>query len=99
MSYNGVTAETDNDICKLWSNYFSDLYTPSNDATFDKSFYDTVSSKVKDYSELSPKRTQPIVDEPYTIDEVTEQIQTLKCRKAPVTVFGSGVFKTTSTFF
>jgi hypothetical protein len=25
MSYNGVTAETDNDICKLWSNYFSDL--------------------------------------------------------------------------
>jgi hypothetical protein len=28
MSYNGVTAETDNDICKLWSNYFSDLYTP-----------------------------------------------------------------------
>jgi hypothetical protein len=51
MSYNGVTAETDNDICKLWSNYFSDLYTPSNDAAFDKSFYDTVSSKVKDYSE------------------------------------------------
>jgi hypothetical protein len=42
MSYNGVTAETDNDICKLWNNYFSDLYTPSNDATFDKSFYDTV---------------------------------------------------------
>lgn len=83
MSYNGVTAETDNDICKLWSNYFSDLYTPSNDATFDKSFYDTVSSKVKDYSELSPKTTQPILDEPYTIDEVTEQIQTLKCRKAP----------------
>ena len=28
MSYNGVTAETDTDICKLWSNYFSDLYTP-----------------------------------------------------------------------
>jgi hypothetical protein len=52
-------------------------------ATFDKSFYDTVSSKVKDYSELSPKTTQPILDEPYTIDEVTEQIQTLKCRKAP----------------
>ena len=76
MSYNGVTAETDNDICKLWSNYFSDLYTPSNDATFHKSFYDTVSSKVKDYSELSPKTTQPIIDEPYTIDEVTEQIQT-----------------------
>jgi hypothetical protein len=65
MSYNGVTAETDNDICKLWSNY---LYTPSNDVTFDKSFYDTVSSKVKDYSELSPKTTQPILDEPYTID-------------------------------
>ena len=74
MSYNGVTAETDTDICKLWSNYFSDLYTPSNDATFDKSFYDTVSSEVKDYSEL---------DEPYTIDEGTEQIQTLKYRKDP----------------
>jgi hypothetical protein len=46
-------------------------------------FYDTVSSKVKDYSELSPKTTEPIIDEPYTIDEVTEQIQTLKCIKAP----------------
>ena len=44
MPYNGVTAETDNEICKLWNNYFSDLYTPSNDATFDRSFYDTVSS-------------------------------------------------------
>jgi hypothetical protein len=40
-------------------------------------------SKVKDYSELSPKTTQPILDEPYTINEVTEQIQTLKYRKAP----------------
>lgn len=75
--------ETDNGICKLWSNYFSVLYTPSNDTTLDKSFYDTVSSKVKDYIELSPKTTHPILDEHYTIDEVTEQIQTLKCRKTP----------------
>jgi hypothetical protein len=59
------------------------LYIKEQLFTFDKSFYDTVSSKVKDYSELSPKTTQPILDEPYTIDEVTEQIQTLKCKKAP----------------
>jgi hypothetical protein len=45
--------------------------------------YDIVSLKVKDYSDLSPKTTQPILDEPYTIEEVTEQIQSLKCRKAP----------------
>jgi hypothetical protein len=29
MPYYGVTAETDNEIFKLWNNYFSDLYNIS----------------------------------------------------------------------
>ncbi|CAG2187538.1 unnamed protein product [Mytilus edulis] len=85
LNYDGNTATTNGDICKLWSTYFSDLYTPNeheND-NFDQSFYMDVTEKIREYSSQIRKPFNAFFDVPYTEDEVYEQIKTLKCGKAP----------------
>ncbi|CAG2247073.1 unnamed protein product [Mytilus edulis] len=85
LNYDGNTATNNGDICKLWSTYFSDLYTPNeheND-NFDQSFYMDVTEKIREYSSQSRKPFNAFFDVPYTDDEIYEQIKTLKCGKAP----------------
>ncbi|CAG2187531.1 unnamed protein product [Mytilus edulis] len=85
LNYDGNTATNNGDICKLWSTYFSDLYTPNeheND-NFDQSFYMDVTEKIREYSSQIRKPFNAFFDVPYTEDEIYEQIKTLKCGKAP----------------
>ncbi|CAG2232008.1 unnamed protein product [Mytilus edulis] len=81
LNYDGNSATNNGDICKLWSTYFSDLYTPNENENdnFDQSFYMDVTEKIREYSSQSRKPFNAFFDVPYTDDEIYEQIKTLKC--------------------
>ena len=69
----------------MWSNYFHDLYSEQEDAEnlFDENFYDDISSSVQTYLVSGGNNVIPALEEPIVIDEIKEQLLTVKQGKAP----------------
>ncbi|CAG2234155.1 unnamed protein product [Mytilus edulis] len=83
LSYNGTEATNDSSICELWGEYFRDLYSEQPTGCFDETFFHEISSKVQTYFQNSDKASIPELEKQITLEEIREQINTLKCGKAP----------------
>ncbi|VDI79116.1 Hypothetical predicted protein [Mytilus galloprovincialis] len=83
LSYNGTEATNDSSICELWGEYFRDLYSEQPTECFNETFFHEITSKVQTYFENSDKASIPELEKEITLEEIREQINTLKCGKAP----------------
>ena len=83
LSYNGITANTDENVCNLWADYFGDLYSQQCSDSFDDSFCSEVTSKVQSYFENSDNEPIGVLENVITKDEICDQIKSLKLNKAP----------------
>jgi len=83
LSYNGITANTDENVCNLWANYFGDLYSQQCSDSFDDSFCCEVTSNVQSYFGNSDNEPIGVLENVITKDEICDQIKSLKLNKAP----------------
>lgn len=86
LSFNGKDATTDESVCELWGEYFCELYTETECVECNKGFSDFVNSKVRTYIDNNNDEENSSVSDlelHITTDEISEQLNTLKCNKAP----------------
>ncbi|CAC5416428.1 unnamed protein product [Mytilus coruscus] len=70
-------------VVELWGEYFRDLYSEQPTECFNETFFQEISSKVQTYFENSDKASIPELEKQVTFEKIREQINTLKCGKAP----------------
>ena len=70
-------------VCKLWGNYFEDLYTEKVDETFDKCFHKEISKNVSCYFNETVNQSIHTLEKTITDIEIKNQIKTLKIGKYP----------------
>ncbi|VDI64953.1 Hypothetical predicted protein [Mytilus galloprovincialis] len=81
--YDDTEAKTPGDICMLWGKYFENLYSIKEENCFDKQFYGKISQKVHDLFNNKYKGHIDTLDKPITVDEIKDQVRTLKAGKSP----------------
>ncbi|CAG2239638.1 unnamed protein product [Mytilus edulis] len=83
LVYDDTEAKTPGDICMLWGKYFENLYSIKEENCFDKQFYGKISKKVHDLFNNKYKGYIDTLDKPITVDEIKDQVRTLKAGKSP----------------
>ena len=68
------------EVLGVWEQHFSTLCTPRNEPQFDEIHYDHVTSKVKEYNQMTD--SDIFLSEPFTEEEVAKAVKKLKLRKA-----------------
>ncbi|CAG2216620.1 unnamed protein product [Mytilus edulis] len=82
LSYNGTEATNDSSICELWGEYFRDLYSEQLPECFNETFIMKFRQKCKHTLKIVIKHLFQNLKK-ITLEEIREQINTLKCGKAP----------------
>ncbi|CAC5378926.1 unnamed protein product [Mytilus coruscus] len=85
LVYNGNVATDDVNVCEMWSDYFHDLYSDNGDSDnlFDTSFFKKMKDFIQTYIDSNDDCVIPYLERKITIDEVSEQLCSLKCGKVP----------------
>ncbi|CAC5390339.1 unnamed protein product [Mytilus coruscus] len=85
LIYNGNVATDDVNVCEMWSDYFHDLYSDNGDSDnlFDTNFFKKIKDFIQTYIDSNDNCVIPYLERKITIDEVSEQLRSLKCGKAP----------------
>ncbi|CAC5407157.1 unnamed protein product [Mytilus coruscus] len=83
LVYDDTEAKTPGDICMLWGKYLENLYSIKEENCFDKEFHGKISKKVNDLFNNKYKGYIDTLDKPITVDEIKDQVRTLKADKSP----------------
>ena len=67
-----------NDILNKWADHFETLGTPSDNVTYDKSFFQKVSCRVKELFSILSVNLKGILSEPLSYEEVDNICDKLK---------------------
>jgi len=70
------------EISNKWSEYFANLYKPDTSGKYDEDFRRDIESKVQEMVEMSKDRHIPLLDNPFTYEEVATCLRNLKNGKA-----------------